>query len=86
MCREKGNIFNMNIKKIFKYEPQPEYDFNIQSTENATVQDLNSEKIDKKVNMLLQENLEFVQSKFNSLISSDVIIRKFVKIKNIKLF
>jgi len=67
----------MNIKKLFKYEPQPEYDFNIQSTENATVQDLNSEKINKTVYTSLQENLEFVQSKFNSLISSDVIIRKF---------
>ena len=67
----------MNIKKFFKYEPQTEYDFNIQSTENATVQDLNSEKINKEVYTSLQENLEFVQSKFNSLISSDVIIRKF---------
>ena len=67
----------MNIKKFFKYEPQTEYDFNIQSTENATVQDLNSEKINKEIYTSLQENLEFVQSKFNSLISSDVIIRKF---------
>ncbi len=67
----------MNIKKIFKYEPQHEYDFNIQTTENATVQDLNTEKIDKKVNTSLQVNLEFMQSEFNSLISSDVIIRKF---------
>ena len=67
----------MNLKKLFKYEPHPEYDFNIQSTENATVQDLNSEKIDQKVYISLQENLEFMQSKYNSLISSDVIIRKF---------
>ena len=76
MCKEKGTIL-MNIKKLFKYEPQTEYDFNIQATENAAVQDLNTEKIDKKVNTSLQENFEFMQSKFNTLISSDVIIRKF---------
>jgi hypothetical protein len=39
----------MNIKKLFKYEPKPNYDFNIQSTENASVQDLSTDKTDKKV-------------------------------------
>lgn len=66
----------MNIKKIFKYEPQFEYDFNIQSIENTSVQDLNSEKIDEKVFSNLKQNLEFIQSKFNALINSDIVIRK----------
>ena len=67
----------MNIKKLFKYEPIPNYDFNIQSTENASVQDLSTEKTDQKVYSSLQKNLEFAQSKYNSLINSDIIIRHF---------
>ncbi|MBP3830864.1 MAG: spore germination protein [Clostridia bacterium] len=67
----------MNIKKLFKYEPIPNYDFNIQSTENASVQDLSREKTDQKVYSSLQKNLEFAQSKYNSLINSDIIIRHF---------
>ena len=39
----------MNIKKYFKYKPQNKYDFNIQSTENASVQDLSTDKTDQKV-------------------------------------
>ena len=67
----------MNIKKLFKYEPIPNYEFNIQSTENASVQDLSTEKTDQKVYSSLQKNLEFAQSKYNSLINSDIIIRHF---------
>ena len=67
----------MKIKDIFKYKPPENYDFNIQTTENATVQDLNSEKIDEKVFSSIQKNLEFIQSKFNILINSDIVIREF---------
>lgn len=67
----------MNIKNFFKYKPQNKYDFNIQATENATVQDLDSEKIKEKVFYSLQENLEYIKSKFNALINSDIIIREF---------
>ena len=67
----------MKIKDIFKYKPLENYDFNIQTTENATVQDLNSETIEEKVFLSYQKNLEFIQSKFNSLINSDIVIRKF---------
>ena len=67
----------MNIKKLFKYEPKQNYDFNIQSTENASVQDLSTDKTDQKVYSSLQKNLEFAQFKYNSLINSDIIIRHF---------
>ena len=56
----------MNIKKILKYEPKIDYDFNIQTTENAIVQDLNSKKIEEKVFSSFKKNLEFIQSKFNN--------------------
>ena len=67
----------MNIKKILKYEPQPEYSFNIQTTENAAIQELDSEKIEEKVYYSIQKNLEYIKSKFNVLINSDIIVRKF---------
>ena len=70
----------MNVKDIFKYTPPENYDFNIQTTENAIVQDLDSEKIEEKVFSSFQKNLEYIQLKFNSLINSDVIIRKFILI------
>lgn len=67
----------MNIKNFFKYKPQNKYDLNIQATENATVQDLDSEIIKEKVFYSLQENLEYIKSKYNALINSDIIIREF---------
>ena len=67
----------MNIKKIFKYQPHQEYDFNIQTTENASVQDINSEKIREEVYDSVNKNLEFIQSKYNTLINSDIIVRQF---------
>lgn len=63
----------MNIKNLFKYKPQTEYDFSIQQSENAAIQQLNNEKIEEKVYNSIQENLEFMKSKYNSLINSDII-------------
>ena len=67
----------MNIKKFFKYKPQNKYDFNIQATENATVQDLDSEKIEENVFDSLQQNLEYIKSKYNVLVNSDIVVREF---------
>ena len=67
----------MKIKDLFKYTPPEKYDFNIQTVEKTVVQDLNSEKIEEKVFLSYQKNLKFIQSKFNSLINSDIVIREF---------
>ena len=67
----------MNFKSLFKYEPNPDYDFNIQQAENASVQNLNNEKIEQKVYSDINKNLEFLQSKYNTLINSDIVIRNF---------
>ena len=62
---------------MFKYKPRTNYDFNIQSTKNAVTQNLNSEKINEKISSSLKHNLEFIQSKLNTIINSDIIIRRF---------
>lgn len=67
----------MNIKNIFKYTYKSEYDFSIQCTENAASQTLETEKIDDKVNSSLSKNLEYIKSKYNTLINSDIVIREF---------
>ena len=75
----------MNIKTILKYTPQKEYDFNIQSTTNASVQKLKKQKIEEKVSSSLDKNLKFLQYKYNTLINSDIIIRNFsIVCKNIE--
>jgi len=74
----------MSFKKIFdsyfKYEPQNHYQFTIpdtqeSNTENGTL----SEESDEKVNIFpnIQDNLEYLRTKYNLLINSDVIIRQF---------
>ena len=62
---------------MFKYKPRTNYNFNIQSTENAVTQNLNSEKINEKISSSPKHNLEFIQSKLNTIINSDIIIRRF---------
>ncbi len=70
----------MNIKNLFKYEPKKKYEFNIQSTENATVQNLENKEIKDIVSNSLEQNLKFLQSEYNSLINSDIVIRNFTLI------
>ena len=67
----------MKLSSFFKYKPSQKYDFNIQSTENASVQKIDSEKIEEKIYSSIDKNLEFIQTKFNTLINSDIVIRKF---------
>lgn len=67
----------MNLKTILQYTPKKEYNFNIQSTSSTSVQNLKTQKIEEKVSTSLEENLKFLQYKYNSLINSDIIIRNF---------
>ena len=74
------------MKGLFKYKPKKEYDFNIQAIENASTQDLINENINEKVYNSISENLEYIKSKYNSLISSDIVIRNFSLISNNKKY
>ena len=74
----------MNIKNLFKYEPNPEYNFTIEQVESASTQKLNPDKINQKIFSSIAANLEYLQSKYNTLINSDIIIRDFSLIANNK--
>ena len=67
----------MKLTSMFKYSPQTEYNFDIQATENASSQNLETEQINEKVYSSIKQNLEYLQVKYNTLINSDIIIRNF---------
>ena len=63
----------MNIKNFFKYIPSQKYDF--------TLHPSNSKDIDKSTNSQITDNIELnlkhIQSKYNTSINSDIVIRQF---------
>ena len=73
----------MNFKKIFdtyfKYQPQEHYKFTIPDTEDADFQNNFPEEPEKKVNIFpsLSVNLDYIKTKYNFLINSDINIRQF---------
>lgn len=78
----------MNLKNVFQslfaYEPPVEYNFSLpedtQSTESNDNQAIPSATdTDEKVNIFpsLNVNLEYMKTKYNTLINSDIILRQF---------
>ena len=73
------NLFD----SIFGYTPPLEYQFNL--SENSNIDNNSSDNDDKnilledskKIFSSLQVNLEFIQTIYNSLINSDIVLRNF---------
>ncbi len=72
------NITNMNFKNIFnnlfKYNKH-EYDFSIINDSNNTTPQPDNK--DSSIFTNIQENLDLLKSKYNVLISNDIIVREF---------
>ena len=72
------------LSKIFQYSPIPEYDFHlpdIYKNKGETVQEVQENSVIEDVKNVFtssSENLEYVKSKYNVLINSDIITREFV--------
>lgn len=68
----------MNFKDFFTYTPPTEYNFDILEKDNISQNDLNNDN-NQKTNIFpsLDVNLEYVKSKYNTLINSDILIREF---------
>lgn len=67
------------IKNIFYYTPQNEYDFNLPDNQD-TGNNLNyKDNLDTIKNVFpnLKSNLDFIKTKYNTLINSDIVIRDF---------
>ena len=75
----------MNVKKmiknLFTYTPKEEYNFvllrNTNGDEVLENKDLQKESESKSIYPSLSVNLEYVKSKYNSMINSDIVIREF---------
>ncbi len=78
--RYKMNIQNL-FNKYFKYNPQNHYQFTIPDEKSSS--DFNNEpKIQENnkkqnLNKSLQTNLEYLKTKYNTMINSDIVIRQF---------
>lgn len=77
----------MDFKKVFNslfaYHPPVEYDFNLAEDINTDDSQTNEDKenilqnASKQIYSSLQVNLEFMQTVYNTMINSDIILREF---------
>lgn len=73
------------VKNIFKYQPENSYEFTLEGEANsAEIQQISNNqssyqnsKINQNIFNSLRENKETVQSIYNILINSDIVIREF---------
>ena len=80
------NVFTQFYNKFIKYTPAQNNNFFLTTETNKDIEkvpviaskDLEPQKISSNFN----ENLNFLKSKYNSLINSDVVIRDFTLIAN----
>ena len=85
MNKAKQN-FKKIISAIFSYKAENDYEFSLQerndeiSNSNEAIEDNLKplEKTNDNLTANLQENLDYIKSKYNSLINSDIKIREFI--------
>jgi hypothetical protein len=65
----------MNIKKLFQYKPENNYNFSLTSTKSDNN---DSEENDKNVYPSIDLNLKYIKNKYNASINSDIMIREFL--------
>ena len=74
--------FFKNVIKYFEYIPKKEYEFSINNSSNNITDNIEDEKT---VFPSLTINLDYIKTKYNTLINSDIVIREFkIPIRNIE--
>lgn len=72
---------NQLLKSILTYTPPEEYSFSMTEYQNQNTQESNfsgnSSKNPKEIFSSLSVNLEYMKTKYNLLINSDVVLREF---------
>ena len=66
---------NTFLKNLFNYIPNVDYGYKLSETQVQN--NIGIDKSDKPVSTSLSENIEYLTVKYNTLINSDVNIRKF---------
>lgn len=69
------NLFNT----YFKYQPKEHYQFSIPDIDENINKETNNNQPEKKVSVFpsLNVNLEYMKTKYNTMINSDIILRQF---------
>ena len=67
----------MKIKSLFQYTPPGNYNFTIENVQNIQAESLEANQKNKKVFSSISENYKYIQSVYNALINSDIVLRKF---------
>ena len=65
----------MNIKKLFQYKPNSDYDFTLTPVVNSA--NKNKKKHNKEISSNININLRHIKDKYNVSINSDIILREF---------
>lgn len=66
---------NKFLNELFSFDPSTHYSYNLSETQISNNEQ--EHKITQKVSKYLQENLTYLTVKYNALINSDIVIRKF---------
>ena len=66
---------NKFLNELFSFDPSTHYNYNLSETQISNNEQ--EHKITQKVSKYLQENLTYLTVKYNALINSDIVIRKF---------
>lgn len=66
---------NKFLNELFSFDPSTHYAYNLSETQISNNEQ--EHKITQKVSKYLQENLTYLTVKYNALINSDIVIRKF---------
>ena len=71
----------MSLKKmfnnLFSYTPERNYQFTISENTHQTSQNITKQDNKKNIFTNLQINIEYIKTRYNLLINSDIILRKF---------
>lgn len=69
------------FKSYFKYQPQNNYEFSIPDNSSLDLSNASTSEIEKNKNLKiypsLKVNLEYIKTKYNTLINSDIVIKEF---------
>lgn len=74
--------FKNFVKSIFTYTPEKEYNFNLSEDSIIDNQNINTETLEKsedntKIFQSVSVNLDYMRTKYNTLINSDIVLREF---------
>ncbi len=69
--------FKQFMNNVFGYKPIQKYNFSILPNEKQNIKSNNDKNSTQEIYPSLNVNLEFIKTKYNTLINSDIVLREF---------